>query len=196
MDFILDPQVFRREAEEVEMLTTGGPFSKDHVSTRKFPYEFVSFSSILNRAFFRSMKAFCRNVGDDVFLVLATEPDPYEYKRKFGRFNTVVFDLMDSEDDYLKALNDGPRGNTADSLMDGSERLLLYSRSRTWLLVADRSSNLTLCCFSTKAVRDLFEQCYESAFFDTQEEAAAFSCDTGGDGADLSSFLGRINVSE
>ena len=165
------------------------PLSRDAFAEALTSFEFISFLSVFNRAFFRSMKNFCGQLGDEAFIVLATDPDPTWYRREFGRFNALWCSVHDSPEHYLQAMNDGGDGSSPDCLMDSSNRIFFYSESGKWLLAADRDTNLTTCCFADESVRDKFAQSYEGDFFGSVEDAAEFSRETGSPDASLASFL-------
>lgn len=192
MKFVVDVDEFELARAVLGRLASATePFFRGSFAETLNSFEFISFSSVLNGAFFRSMKNFCGEVGDDAFIVLSTDPDPTWYRREFGRFNALWCSVQDSPEQYLQAMNDGRDGSSPDCLMDSSNRIFFYSDSGKWLLAADRDTNLTTCCFADESVRDKFAQSYEGEFFGSVEDAAEFSRETGSAGASMASFLPR-----
>lgn len=189
MSFFLDHEEFWQQFERLRgLVSVDGPLSRQSILGEFSSFSFISFSSVFNRAFFKGMKQFCRSVDDDSFFMVATDPDPRVYVREFGRYNAVCCSVDDSPDSYIEMLNDGPRGSSADSLVDSSNRLFFFSRSRSWLFFGDRSSNLICCCFSTRRIAEIFEGSYEGGLFQSIEDAAEFSRETAEIAASLSSF--------
>lgn len=162
--------------------------SRDSVADFLAFIRILSFSSIFNRSFFRSIQSFCRRTGDEEFFLLVTDPDPFGYAREFGRYNAICCSSDDGPESYMEALNDGPLGSSPDSLVDSSNRLFFYSEGRKWLLISDRDTNLTYCFFADRSVMADFELSYEGDFFPDIASAEVFSRETASVAASLSSF--------
>ncbi len=165
-----------------------GPFSRDAVAESLESFRLLSFASIFRRDFFRAISGFSRGYGEEGFWLVVMEPDPVRYRRQFGRYNAIAFDNSDGVEDYIFAINDGPQGSSADSIMDGSNRLFFFSTAEKWLLVGDRATNLTYCCFADFAAKDKFEKLYSGDFFPDIAAAEEFSFETTGQLPILSSF--------
>ena len=189
MEFILDKEEFARAFERLRgLVSVDGPLSRQSIQDDFSSFRFISFSSVFNRTFFRAMKQFCRGVDDDSFLMVATDPDPRVYVREFGRYNAVSCSVGDSADSYIEMLNDGPKGSSADSIVDSSNRLFFFSHSRSWLFFGDRYANPTCCCFVNRSVAEIFESSYGGDLFPSILDATKFSQTTGEVAASLSSF--------
>jgi hypothetical protein len=189
MKFLVSSEEFEAMRECLDDLASiDGPFSRGALAKSLVSFRLMSFASIFRRDFFCAVKALSKSDDEGSFSLLVLDPDPVRYSREFGRYNAVVFDEFDGAQNYIAAINDGPKGSSADSIVDSSNRLVFFSASRKWLLVGDRETNLTYCCFVDRDTRTKFEQFYSGEFFPNTASAETFSLETTGQVAFLSNF--------
>lgn len=197
MNFITSHEEFNAAHETLrELIAFDKPFERGAFSKDLTEFRLVSFSSVLNRDFFHAVSELGHRMSEASICLMATDPDPVEYEREFGRYNAVIFDAADTSENYLSALNDGPNGRSAASIMDSSDLLFLFPSDKQWLVAGDRNMNLAICCFVNLDVMARFQRNYKWDFFPNIESAVAFSLETTGRTINLSSLPASTGLEE
>ncbi|MDO5610857.1 MAG: hypothetical protein Q4G62_08855 [Pseudomonadota bacterium] len=181
MNFITSREEFNAAHETLlDLIALDKPLGRSSFSNNLTEFRLLSFSSILNRYFFRAIRELGHDIGDASMYLMTTDPDPVEYERDFGRYNAITFDASDTSKDFLSTLNDGPNGISAASIMDNSDLLFVFPSDKKWLVAGSREINLAMCCFVNRDVRTKFQRNYKWGFFKNAESAATFSFETTG----------------
>jgi len=112
-------------------------------------YRFEQFDNLMSEEFWATICKLAEWSKDDyvTFAVLSPHPMDYYYK-EFGYFNWLELPMNLSGDDYLNILNEGPQNYEADSIINNSTIITLFSPSKKWGIWADRDYEINVIAFN------------------------------------------------
>jgi hypothetical protein len=104
---------------------------------------FIEFDLLLSRGFFDATSTVRHALQTKwiTFGVLAPDPVDY-YSSHFGKLPYLRFELSESPDSFVAALNQDPGGSPADAIADRADIVVCHDESWRWLIVGDRSIEL------------------------------------------------------
>ena len=129
-------------------------------------FRFMMFDELLSPELFLSLKeiSFARGEMGTISLS-AIRPDPVRYfHRNFGFFGAVEFGELDDEDEFLHAINDYPKRDSADSLSSNAERVAYGVSSGAWAAYGDRINGIGICAFENGLQSDSLARVHGSEF--------------------------------
>lgn len=165
----------------MEFLTEAGAFSScrsalDTLIVRERHLPQQVFKSTLSRfvflssddlfhtaAFFDRIKSFLARIGEQRSFLAVVEPDPVDYFfPHFGKYSVVEMSVADTDEDYLRIMQEDPGGSPADAIGYNSRIVVLFSTSRRWAIYADRDFELAIAAFTEGQLLQVFTTVYDS----------------------------------
>jgi len=137
---------------------------------------FVTFDELLMTLFFNHLRQYLIGIGEKDFWLAVIDPDPKSYfAANFNFYGAFEFSSTDDEADYVSALNDYPKGSTADALMHNSNSLIVSSFTNKWAVFGNRGADIAICAFSDHAHMKLFRSSYGSDLLNDMKAAAKYA---------------------
>ena len=139
-------------------------------------FSFLAFDRLFMRSFFVSLAQFCEQNGNSHFYLATSKPDATTYYFKhFGFYGAFEFEVTDTADDFVSAINNVPIDSPADALIHSAIRIDFFSSDGKWRLHGDRDSQIAVCGFSELLIREQFEHVFSGDILLSAENAAPFS---------------------
>lgn len=135
-------------------------------------FVFLSSDDLFHTAgFFDRIKSFLARVGEQRCFLAVVEPDPVDYFfRHFGKYSVVEMSFADTDEDYLRIMQEDPGGSPADAIGYNSRIVMLFSTSQRWAVYADRDFELAIAAFTEGELLQVFTTVYDSdRLFDVNE---------------------------
>ena len=94
-------------------------------------------------------------------LFAVIEPDPERYFfHHFGKYPIIEVSVNDSEETFLKAVNEDPGGSPADAIIYNGRVIVVYSDSPVWALYGERDYEFCVAAFAREELKDAFVSSY------------------------------------
>jgi hypothetical protein len=140
-------------------------------------YLFMQFDDILQEILYIHLKQYLLETGDGEheFWVAAVSPDAKSYFRAhYDYYATIEFTLSDTEDDILKAFNEYPVENWADSITVRPDSLIVSSYLNKWAVYGEREWEIAVCAFCDRAEMEKFRSIKSGLLTWNVEEATEY----------------------
>jgi hypothetical protein len=172
MRFIIEKQEFDDSFQTINRIIGKDLELPDLVFKKQWGnFLFITFDEIfLPEVFFRNLKEFLKIKLEDYFQLSVINPDPEKYFFKhFKKYSMLHFSINDREEDYLEILNRDPGNSPADSIMDNSNSILVYSDNADWGVYGERELGVAICAFRNVELKNLFETAYGNKLLNLEE---------------------------
>lgn len=190
MKVISAEQDYRSIAVCADKVLEEGKALPDKIFRKPLKYFlFITFDELFMPIFFDHVKRYIEEVGENGFRLMALDPDPKEYFGSyFEFFGAFEFTGLDTEDEYLLALNEYPKDSPADALAHNSNSLMVFSLTSKWAIYGNRDADIAICAFADRAQMKLFELIYGSDLLGGVESAAEYAYSTSSETALMDRF--------
>jgi hypothetical protein len=143
--------------------------------TFKF-FLFVTFDELFIPLFFNHFKRYLLEAGENDFWLSAVDPDPKLYfGANFDFFGAIEFSSIDTEEEYLAALNNYPLDSPADALVHSANSLIVFSSKYEWAIYGNRNTDIAICSFVDVEQMERFKSNYGSDLLNGIIEAANYA---------------------
>ena len=124
---------------------------------------FIDFYDLLSpRKLFNYLKPFLLGRGENTFWLTAIDPDPkLYYGKRFNFYGAIEVSCLDTDADYLNALENYPKESIADALWCRGDLLAFFSSSHEWVVYGDRDYDIAICAFKNQQTREKFKSVYD-----------------------------------
>ena len=138
---------------------------------------FITFDELFMPEFFlKHLKYYLSYTGEDTFWVTTIDPDPRLYfGYHFDFWGAVKFSTLDTENEYLSALNNYPQDSPADALAHNSNLLMFFSPTNKWAVYGDRNAGIAVCAFTNREQMERFKSIYGSDLLEGVKLAAEYA---------------------
>lgn len=177
MKVIVEKEICNKIVGDIKESILIGKRIPDKVFKESFKYfSFVAFDDLfIPELCFSSIKKMLSKTGESHFWLSSVCPESINYYHTlFGFCGTVKFSLSDNESDFLSAVTEYPEESPADALIHNSRVLAISSQSSSWVLYADRNSEIAIFAFKDKELADILSSIYPDGIFSDAEAAADY----------------------
>jgi hypothetical protein len=109
---------------------------------RRRPYAFrvIDFDEIWTVEFFHCVQSLTRAIGDGRFVVGVIRPDPRDYYfSHFRRYPFIRFSINDTNEGFIRAINEDPGESPADAIAHNSDVVVVHpDQQMNWMVYGDR----------------------------------------------------------
>lgn len=177
MRFVKSKNEFDSLVSTSESLIRPSNIFPDKLFRKKYSlYLFITFDEIHMRVFFQHLRKYLKVMSEMKFVYLVLEPSPSEYVcDQIIKYKAIEFSVDDTEDEFIKALNEYSGGDEPDCVMDNSDQILIFSESKKWCVYSDREADLSVCAFSDQDCHRAFQVAYGNDLLPDVEAAAKYA---------------------
>lgn len=124
---------------------------------------FLPFDLLLSEALPGPLQAYMQGIGENACWLIVLEPDPRLYfGQHFDFLGAFEFEVTDSAEQYLDALNHDPGESPADAIMHNANRFALVSPSANWVIYGQRDTDVAVCGFAEQYLKESFNEAFGS----------------------------------
>jgi len=184
MDFLTDPEEFRRHNARIQELLDLERKLPEQVFRRPLGnFIFLNFDEVFWGFDLECLKSFAR--AEETFFVTVVDPDPQSYYRKhFNIYPTIAMGPDVDLNAYRKILARPLSEDNSETLADAAGVEVLYSFGHDWAIYGDRDFELAIAAFGDSDLAATFRSVHSADKLLTPEQALAHLVDTGLFGVD------------
>jgi hypothetical protein len=121
----------------------------------------MDFDKVLTGAFHERLKNFLERMGETRYFLAVIDPEPENYFfHHFGKYPFLEVSVLDSEAEFLRAVNEDPGGSPADAITYNGRVVVAYSDSGEWALYGERDYEFGIVAFSEEEHKEAFISSY------------------------------------
>lgn len=161
----------------IEKILNKGELLPENVYRQAYRFFlFITFDELFMPLFFNHLQRYLRAIEENKFWLSSIDPDPKRYfGANFNFYGAIEFFDSDTEDEYLRALNDYPENSPADALAHNANSLVFFSPSCGWAIYGDRDTDIAVCAFTDQGKMELFKSIYGSDLLGGVKAAAEYA---------------------
>lgn len=120
-------------------------------------FKAFEFDLIYGEIFFTGIQSFIKKILNESFTFYTLSPSPEKYFFKhFYKYSVVKFPLNSTYEDYITFLHKNPGDSPADSLIDNSQTVILYSNNLNWGIIGDKDREIAIVGFKDLSTQNMF----------------------------------------